>query len=447
MTNIFSIVCMLCCVLFSSHIFASVNNKISINFRNTDINLVIEAVAKLTNKNFLVSPKVKGKVTILSSSDLEADNLYEVFLSILDMYGYATIEHQGLTKIVPIKQARQSASNSIIKNDYSRVTRVMKLKYVKASQVISILRPLVSSYAQIAALRNGNSVIVHDTQINVNRIQNLISQVDTIEAKEFTILPIKYADANDIANIIKRFYSDSDGVSLVVEVNKRVNSLIIAANKKVVASVLDLIDKIDKPVINQGGIEIFYLQYAKAKVITPIIEQILRTPFFLSIDQKSNANKSSQKNGNIVKPYEAMNALIISGSTESLKAIKNIIRKLDIPRAQVLIEAIIVEVEVDKSSEIGADIVAHKSDTLLGGTSVDPNGVVNGLLAGTATSLPAGASLAFGKLTSSTDKTGWLGLLRALNTNNKTNVFSTRSLSKFICNLINRKFISILRIK
>ena len=428
MIKFLTTLCILVGIALSLNICAAKDDTISINFRDTDISLVIEAVAKLTNKNFLVSPKVKGNVTIVSSANLESDNLYEVFLSILDVYGYSTIEGQGLTKIVPIKQARQSASNDRMQNDYSRVTRVMKLKYVKASEVISILRPLVSPYAQIAALRNGNSVIVHDTEINVNRIQSIVKQVDTIQAKDFTILPIEYADANDIANVIKSFYSNHKDISLLVEVDKRVNSLVIVADKKVVASILDLINKLDKPVANQGGIEIVYLQYAKAKDITPIIEKILGTPFFLSINQKSSANKSSKTKRDIVKPYEAMNALIISGSAESIKAIKNIIRKLDIPRAQVLIEAIIVEVEVDKVNEIGVDVVAHKADELLGGTSVDPNGIVNGLLAGTATSLPAGASMAFGEITSSADKTGWLGLLRALNTNNKTNVLATPSI-------------------
>ena len=111
-----------------------------------------------------------------------------------------------------------------------------------------------------------------------------------IQAKDFTILPIEYADANDIANVIKRFYSKDKDISLL-EVDKRVNSLVIVADKKVVASILDLINKLDKPIANQGGIEIVYLQYAKANDITPIIEKILGTPFFVSINQKSSAIK------------------------------------------------------------------------------------------------------------------------------------------------------------
>jgi general secretion pathway protein D len=419
-------------------------SKVSINFRNTDINAVIETVAKLTGKNFLVSPKVKGRVTIISSTDLDAKDLYEVFLSILTMYGFATIENKGLIKIVPIKAARESASDVQKVNAYTRVTRVIKLQYIEANQLISTLRPLVSPYAQIAALRNANSILVHDTHVNVRRIAKLVSQIDTIEPKEFTIMSLEYADAQTISKMVKTLYSSNKrSAALAIEVDLRTNKLIIAANKKVIESIKALIKKLDKPIKDQGNIEIVYLKYAKAKTIAPLIEKVLTSSAFAAIDQRSNANKkSSKKNKSMVKAYEEMNSLLISSSPASLQAIKNIVRKLDIPRAQVQIEAIIAEVGEENEIDFGLDTGYYDVDSnaALGSSVIDKSGIlkdglqslITNIISPTSSpSLGAGLTLPLGNV-ATTDTgaatSGWVSLLRALETNSNSNILSTPSI-------------------
>ncbi len=186
----------------------SAADQLTLNFTDTDINAVIGAVSEMTGKNFIVDPRVKGKVTIISHKSMKADDVYQVFLSILKVHGFAAIPGKNVTKIVPEVNAKQDAVPTFTRKHKNMgdefVTQVIEVKHVNAAQLVPILRPLVPQRGHLAAYPSSNILVISDSAANINRLMTIIHRIDQATSDDLEIIELKYASASEIVRVINQ---------------------------------------------------------------------------------------------------------------------------------------------------------------------------------------------------------------------------------------------------
>lgn len=428
--------------------------SMTLNLKDADINAVIATVSEMTGKNFIVDPRVKGKVTVVSSKPMEPDELYQVFLTILNVHGFAAIPGKSVIKIVPEINAKQDAIDTVSGtrpgkgDDY--VTRVITVENAAAAQLVPILRPLLPQQGHLAAYPATNVLIASGTAANINRIALLIRRIDQASSAEVAIVPLKYANSDEVVRILNSLEQEAakkgqDPTSMAkIVADPRTNSILISAEKPDQARLRKLIEHLDAPVdASTGSTRVIYLRYANAVdivgVLTGVGDGIIK-------DQKSNAPAAAKAaartkaGGGASDPVlniqadESTNALVITAPPEIMRDLEQVVRKLDIRRAQVLVKAVIAEVSAERASEFGVQWGYN------GSPENDPVGVINFAgsgsgLANLLTNPPTlgdGMSLGLG-LTAEDPDTGkdyWQigALIRALDGDADSNILSTPSL-------------------
>jgi len=435
--------------------FALAQN-LSVNFRNVDVSLVIESVSKLTGRNFIVDPRVKGRVTVLAAKPVDEDQLYEILLTVLHVYGFAAIPGENLTKVVPAAIARSYAPSYSEKEKHALVTEVLVVNNNSAEQLVNVLRPMLSQNAHLVALANGNSLVVTDVKVNVDRIKQIINRIDTVEEKPYEVIQLNHAPAQSVVSVVQSIYkNNNNSISLNMQVDERTNRLILSASEDVRLAVRALIADLDTPVSTEGGVQVIYLKFASAENLAPVLEGLLQSKGFQGL-VSSKAGGEGGENGapapapgdgqgtNLTSVSEGdpgvllgettitadkeLNALILSGSQTIINNLMAVIRQLDIPRAQVAIEVVIAEINEDSLRELGLDWVANKNTVALADLS---GGLANAVTTKSATnsdgaallSLAAGKGLVTGAYGGSVND-GWAALLRAIDSDSGSNVLS-----------------------
>lgn len=405
----------------------------SLNFQNADINAVIEAVSEITGKNFIVDPRVKGNVTVITPRPFNEDAVYQMFLSTLDVLGYAAVPTGTAVKIVPEGRAKQlgSAPNKRPQNAGDIVTKIIPVENVPASTLVSILRPLMPQEAQLAAYPDGNMLIISDRKANVARIQSLIERLDTPETTNLEIVKLQYAQATNIVTALKevsRATGDSAATEpLPIVAEPRTNSIIIGGDSKQKSALKSLIEKLDVDTTIEATTEVIYLQNADAETVAPLLQR------FAQIQTQRNAAVAGATAGGAktvgILPNPAINALVITAPAETIDAIRRVIKKIDIRRAQILVEAVIAEVSYNKSRELGIDLAAF-GDNIAFASVLDTNTI--SALAGSSSlgdinplSL-AERGATFGAISSGS--TTLAVLLKALASDSNTNILSAPTL-------------------
>ena len=406
----------------------------SLNLKNADIHSLIETVALATGKNFIVDPRVQGKVTVISSSAVSADELYQVFLSVLDVHGFIAAPSGSSVKIVPKINARISGAVTEISNRQSPgdniVTQVMAVKHVPAVQIVPVIRPLLRQEAHLSAYVPTNMLILSDTARNAKRVWDMVRRIDKPLEQSLEIVQLKHATATEVVGIINSLglnpnvaTGEPTSGSPIVIADQRTNVIIINAGSDLLPRLRALIAHLDAPVAEMtGNTKVVYLHYAKAELLAPIIKDMATAQV---LSQDADVADDAPPALISVQAEAGTNALVITAPDAALQSMLGVIKQLDVRRAQVLVEAIIAEISSSKAAELGVQW-ALGTNNIVGATSFGASG--SNLIQLKANPLSLGSGLSVGVGQFAADQLGIGALLRALASDASTNIISTPSL-------------------
>ncbi len=426
---------------------AQQGQHITPNFKDADIQQVAEAVSAATGKTFIIDPRVRAQVTMLSSTPMSPAAFYEAFLSILQVYGFVAVPSGSITKILPDANARQFPSNDlpdhVSATSDEMVTQVLDVKNVSAAQLIPILRPMIPQYGHLAAYPASNILIISDHASNVNRMMRIIRRIDQVGSTDVEIVPLTNASAGEIVRVVNSLYqgaSAAEGVGVKVVADERSNSVLIGGEQSQRLRIRALIAHLDTPLEAGGDTRVRYLHYASAEKIAPKLKeqmsgitQVAGAAGAAAGGAGGSATAVAERNA-MVWADPTNNALVITAPPKLMRAVNEIIDKLDIRRPQVLVEAIIAEVDVDKNAELGVNWAAFSNGNTtpassfvspVGGTSiVDLAGAVQNP-ATVSSALLNGTTVAVGRIMGS--GVNFAAMIRAIRGDTNTNVIATPS--------------------
>jgi general secretion pathway protein D len=360
---------------------------LTLNLKDADILAVISTISEMTGKNFIIDPRVKGKVTIISSQPMNADAIYQVFLALLNVHGFAAVPGDGAIKIVPSVSAKQGPVPTITPrlqltgDEY--ITRVIPVQNVNAAQLVPILRPLLPQQGHLAAYQNGNVLIASDIASNIDRLVQIIRRIDREGDEDIEVVRLSHASAAEVVRILKSLERGgekgvpSDQPTLVAD--ERTNSVLISGSKAQRLRLRTLVTHLDTPLETIGNTEVIYLRYANAKDLVSVLTGISKG---LTEPQAAAAKGATSKRLDaFIEADEGSNSLVITASPDVLRSLKAVVRKLDIRRAQIMIEAVIAEVSEDTANELGVQWALGGEDgDLKGGGVVNFSGSGTGII-------------------------------------------------------------------
>ncbi len=389
------------------------------NYKDADLTQIIQAVGEVTGKTFIVDPRVNAKVTMLSPTPMTPAAFYEAFLSVLQVYGFVAVPAGKVIKILPNTDQRQFPSidlpDSVSSTSDALVTQIIPLKNLSAAQLVPLLRPLVPPYGHLAAYNSANMLIISDRSANVSRIVKIIQRMDEGGDEPVEVIQLHNASAADIVKTINSLNQGQGGAegggSLAkVVAEDRTNSVLLTGERSQRLKLKALIINMDTPLSTGGDTQVRYLRYADAEKIADKLKgQATATAKAQGGPQAGGAAAAGGGGGTsnvdasvTIWADVATNALIITAPPKIMKSLMAVIDKLDIRRAQVQVEAIIVEVDVNKSSNLGVQWLLFGQ-----GSSTVPAGVVN--LPGAGTSIVDLAATALGVASGTTTATTTTG--------------------------------------
>jgi general secretion pathway protein D len=413
--------------------------QITLNLNNADIEALIKTVSEHTGKNFVIDPRVKGKVTVISAHPLDSEEFYQVFLSILEVHGFSTIPSGDVIKVVPDVKAKQGGIPTInaigqLPGDQI-VTRIIQVKNVTSAQLVPILRPLIPQEGHLAAYPDTNVLIISDRRQNVDRLMKIIERIDKVSDSSIEVISLQHASAAEVVRILTGLEATSGkkgaGSTTKLVADERTNSVLISGDPTARLRSRVIIEHLDTPFDNEGNAQVIYLKYANATELLQVLTGVSE-----NLDESKGTGKAAKgkpTQGISIQADEASNALIITAPPDQFRALQAIIRKLDIRRAQVQVEAIIAEVSYDKAKQLGVQWIVDGSLSDQG-----PLGVINlgspsisdiatAAVNGTGISLGSGTTLGFGRFDD--DSVNFAALIQALESDSASNILSTPSLT------------------
>ncbi len=425
--------------------------RITPNFKDAEIGVIIEAVAAATGKTIIPDPRVRAQITMLSTTAMTPTEFYEAFLSVLQVHNFVAVESGGIIKIVPDSNARQMPNidlpSRVNGGSDELVTQIIAVQNVNAAQLVPVLRPLMPQAAHMAAYPPGNILILSDRAANVNRVMRIIQRIDQAGDNEVDILNLQHATASEVVRVVNTFFQQQQGQQegggspTRVIADDRSNSVLIGGEKSSRLRVKALVAHLDTPLESGGDTQVRYLHFADAeKIATKLKEQISATVAITGGAPpaggaaQSGVAASADRSTTIWADPET-NALVITAPAKVMRSLMAVVDKLDIRRAQVLIEAIIVDVSVNKNAELGVNwaVWSEDDDTRIPlGTFLSPVGGVNlaNLAAAvdnpssvTSTTVPTGTTLGIGRIAAT--GVNFAAMLRAIQGDSTTNVIST----------------------
>ena len=416
---------------------AQADDSWKINLKNADIREFVTQVSAITGKSFIIDPRVKGDVTVISNVNMDEESVYELFLSVLQVHGFAAVSAGSAIKIVQTVLAKQSSNPDDFVDDLESeelVTRVITVTNAPSEEMVKVLRPLIPQYGHIAALSEPNVLIISDHASNINRLVEIINRVDIADSLEVAIINLKEAWVEDMVKLLEELAPDQIGKSakgpnrISIVASERTNSLVIKGERYTLARVKALVDQLDVPANRSGTIKVIQLSHSDATKMAEILSNL--------ISSKSKSSEDSMVEVSI-QADEAINALVIRADPSNMIDLIGIIESLDVRRMQVLIEAAIVEVTSDFSQQLGSELAvgdASTGTTPLGLTA--PSGTLAQILQGLAapsglisppSSFGESPLIAGGKV--STTGTSFAFIVKALAANSDVNLLSTPSIT------------------
>lgn len=434
-----------------------------VNLKDADITALISEVAEVTGKNFVVDPRVKGTITVISSKELSANELYDLFLGVLSVNGFAAVPGANAVKIVPDANAKQMAVpvdvNFSQKGD-ALVTRVIQLDNTNAVDLVPVLRPMMPQFAHLAAIPSANALVVSDHANNIDVITTIVQQLDGSDGDEVEVIPLKESRVDDVVAMLETLTGISGGAGAAankdnkqfyrvrVVADARANRLLLKGDAKGRKRLRELITTLDTPNERLGGVKVFRLKHASAKQVAEVLRGLVTndggarsssssTPASASGNAgASSAPVSVSGNGVSLIADDSLNALVVRADPAMMKEVANVIDQLDQRRSQVLIQAAIVEVSGDNAQQLGVQWAAGDPKSGVGLINFSTAGAsLASIAAAVASDTPPssfgdGAAFALGKTgtNSNGDRTFYGALIQALATTTNANLLSTPSI-------------------
>ena len=346
----------------------------TINLKDTDIRELIQFVSDATGTTIVVDPAVKGKVRVISSKPVSANELYELFLSVLEVHGYTAVRSGDIVRVIPAKDARSAPLEvsddraSTVSDEY--MTQVIRLENISAAKLIPVLRPLVPQQAHMAAYAPSNAIIISDVSANIDKIRDIIERMDKSAVQKTDIIKLRYAVAEDVVRMLDQLNKSAakqtggEQETLLVA-DARTNSVLVSGDELERARLRKLVNHLDTPLEQSGNVKVIYLQYAEAKDLAEVLTRVMKNISQLDTAEGAQA-KSRSSNTATIEADEDTNALIITADADEMASLEAVIQRLDIRRAQVLVEAIIVEMEVTDGQELGLQWLFADNDGVFG---------------------------------------------------------------------------------
>ncbi|WP_201343999.1 type II secretion system secretin GspD [Thiohalobacter sp. COW1] len=417
------------------------SQTVTLNLKDADISALIGTVAEVTGKNFIVDPRVKGQVTVISSRPMDTREVYQVFLSILKVHGFAAVPSGEVIKIVPDVNAKQEGIPTVSDERPGQgdemVTRVVQVQNVTAAQLVPILRPLVPQQGHLAAYPSTNVLIISDRADNVERMVDIIRRIDRESEGEVEVVRLEHASAAEVVRILNSMRQGQPGQApdqgrggSTLAADERTNSILLGGERAERLRLRAIIAHLDTPLERGGNTHVVYLKYAKAE---DLVEVLTGVSTQIEEEQKGGGQQAAQRAGTNIQADQASNALVITAPPDVFRSLQAVIRQLDIRRAQVLVEAVIAEINADKAAELGVQWRAAPNSSeagAIGGTNFDITTPINTVAQNP---LAAGNGLSIGYFEGTTDFLGTeilnLGaLIKALGSDSESNILSTPTL-------------------
>ncbi|OZB36690.1 MAG: type II secretion system protein GspD [Halothiobacillus sp. 15-55-196] len=379
-------------------------DKVTLNFRDMDIGALIEAVSKVTGKNFIVDPRVKARVTVISAKPMSPQKLYDVFLSILQVNGFAAVPAGAVIKIVPEINARSDAQpvnpGSSAVGD-QMVTEVVHLRYVPAAPLLTVLRQIMPQQAALSVYPDSNSLVITDRAGNIDRLKKILAKVDQPAVGDVEIIRLKRASADSVVSTLKALFGASGSGATtpgaapaaggnnfsrvpVFAADDRTNSVLLSGDAVSRAKMRAIILNLDMPQTNYGNTRVFRLKYANAEDLVGVLKGFVSTNGAASTGATAAKEATTNPDNTRLEiaADKSLNALVVTASPSRMQTVESVIDQLDIRRKQVLVEAIIAEVSNGVTKKLGTQFLVG------GGSGTVPIGIstFNGLLSSVASS-------------------------------------------------------------
>ncbi|MGB5685277.1 MAG: type II secretion system secretin GspD [Candidatus Electrothrix sp.] len=380
---------------------------VTIDFNDVDINIFIKYISELTGKNFIVDRTVKGKITVISPTRMTVEDAYRVFDSVLEVHGFTTVPSGPVIKIVPAVEARSKSIPTIREGAKTSsadkvVTRIIPMKHSDPDEMKKVLTPLLSKTSNVIAHSQSGMMILTDVQSNIKRLMEIIEEIDIPSVgEELVIIPLQYASVADVGKSISQLFvqssrtrkSSSSSPNIKIIPYERTNSLIVFAPTAEIKKLRSLLEQLDTEAPKGGGkIHVYYLQHANAEELVKVLTSLptKEAGTTKSRNTKAEAAKAPPLSTDLqITADPETNSLIITAPKEEYIILEEIIQQLDIPRRMVYLEALIMEVSIDKEFQLGVEwgglgSFQDETGTLGGGFTDNSFGLLQGIDSGVA---------------------------------------------------------------
>ena len=337
-------------ILISSlNIFSQ--DSIILNYEDVDIKKVSQDIARFSKKTIILDPRVKGKITIYSNANLNSEQVWDVYLRTIQVNGFSTIEQDGFLRVVPENEATRD--NTIDISDGSFETAVIPLVNRSSEEILPMIKPITGRQSHLSSITSINSILLVDRVSNVSRVKSLLADLDKNNAAQISIIKLDNMSSIEAVRILDKLKTQNNPTinQFVAIPFTSSNSVILSANKLITQNVKSTLEALDKDAIADDSTDVIYLKFAKADELAAILNSISST--FIS---------DTEGKKTIITHHEKTNSIIVSSAEENLKSIKNIIAKLDIRRAQVLVEAIVVDLSESAAKKLGVEAIYTGDD-------------------------------------------------------------------------------------
>ncbi len=410
---------------------ATADELVTINMRDADIRAVVQWIAEQTHRQIVIDPRVQGRVTVMADRPMTVDQAYRVFLALLDTNGYAASESGGVLRIYPSPLAKSSPRELVESftgaESGGQVLHVVQLQQVAATSLADLLQPLLGVGGHVAALAETNSLLLADSADNTRRLAQLARRMDSSGSLDIDVVKLRHAGAREAAQVLTTLTGSAgqgggerpSSLPLLAAADERSNSVLITGDPVGRRRARDLLAQLDQPIATRGNTRVVYLHYLEADELVPILQGMVGSVQKDAKDEETRASPIS------IEASKSNNALVLSGPPVLLDSMEQVIERLDIRRAQVLVEALIVEVSTELGDRLGVEWNTNlnrdgvQAATRFGNRPQNSNGgAVDDLL-----------ELATSGLTLGFYRNGSLrALVSALATSSEANILSTPSL-------------------
>ena len=405
-----------------------------LNYEDVDIKKVTQDIANFSKKTIILDPRVKGKVTIFSNSSLSSDEVWDVYLRTIQVNGFSALNDENFVRIVPENEATRDQNSGESGGEF--ITRVIELKNRSSVELLPLIKPIAGRQANVSSIASINSLLVVDRKSNVERIIEVVQSLDEDNTASVTIVDLKNLSSVEAVRILEKLKSQNNPTinNFVAISFSASNSVIVSANLITTNIIKETLQQLDADAISEGSVAVIYLKYANAEEVAGIVSSI------------ASRFISSESEKPIVTYHAPTNSVVVSSDESNIATIKNLISKLDIRRAQVLVEAIVVELSETAARSLGVETIfagAEDGEVPIGITRFQ-NGTGPDLLGLTGSAIESGDNANFSNIAAnsllnsqgiiagigkiSEDDDSMIAIINAIDADKNSNILTTTSL-------------------